>query len=314
MSRPETLQGVFTLSLDCEGLWGMADQKAALQARQINNVTLTDAYEFIYSTLDRAGLKATAAFVTCFASEPDAVLNQIQAIEQLAFYSPEWFVNVLGELKAGHLDGWNGSSHFRLLKQAGHEMAWHGATHMPLNEQTSLLAVDLEVQLAKKLFANLGYDPTTIVFPRNLIGHLGRLRSAGFNTYRSSPPGGFIGRVGSLLSEWNVRDTRVSGKPVLLNEWHVSPAGFFFNWPSGLRRLVPIDVTVQRWKSLLRSAALQGGYVHMWFHPHNLITAPAMKMAFAEVIREVGELVLSRDLVNLTIEQANTHFAFQGSQ
>jgi hypothetical protein len=75
-----------------------------------------------------------------------------------------------------------------------------------------------------------------------------------------------------------------------------------------MRSLVPVAVTIQRWKSLLRSAAAQGGYVHMWFHPHNLITAPAMKVAFAEIMREVGRMVRTGDLVNLTMAQANLYY------
>jgi hypothetical protein len=308
------LPGSFTLSLDCEGLWGMADQQAVVRTGQINDLALRQTYEFINRTLGDAGLQATAAFVTCFAAEIDAVLSEIHAIEQLACYSPKWFANVLPALKAGRTAGWNGAAYFRSLKQAGHEMAWHGATHLPLTAQTPAQAVDLEIQLAKRLFADLGHSPSSIVFPRNLVGHLALLRSAGFSTYRSNPSSSFFGRVGSLASEWNILDTRVSGKPVLINEWHVSPAGFFLNWPSGIRSLVPIAVTVQRWKSLLRCAAAQGGYVHMWFHPHNLITAPSMKVAFAEIMREVGQMVRTGKLVNLTMAQANTYYVTKGAQ
>ena len=93
-----------------------------------------------------------------------------------------------------------------------------------------------------------------------------------------------------------------------MDGWHVSPAGFFLNWPSGVRAMVPVPVTVMRWKSLLRSAVEQGGYVHMWFHPHNLITAPAMKVAFAQIMKEVGQLVRSGDMVSLTMSEANAHF------
>lgn len=49
-------------------------------------------------------------------------------------------------------------------------------------------------------------------------------------------------------------------------------------------------------------------YVHMWFHPHNLITAPAMRWVFADLMREVGQWVRTGDLVNLTIAEANDYF------
>lgn len=187
-------------------------------------------------------------------------------------------------------------------------MAWHGATHMPLTASTPAAAVALELALAKALFGDLGHAPESVVFPRNQIGHLQLLRTAGFNTYRASPPGGFVGRLGSLAREWHVFDDQVGAKPTLHEGWSVSPAGFFLNWPSGLRAAVPVGVTVKRWKSLLRHAAATGGYVHMWFHPHNLITAPAMKLAFEQVIQEAGHLVRSGHMACLTMAEANAHF------
>lgn len=299
----------FTLSLDCEGLWGMADQYAVVSAGAINDVALGDAYAFIRHTLDASGLRATAAFVSCFAAGAEAVRNQRVTLEQLASHAPTWFSQVLPVIRAGRMDGWDGARHYQALKQAGHEMAWHGATHLPLTQDTPTMAVDLEVQLAQTLGAELGQMPKTIVFPRNRVGHLSRLRSAGFTTYRASPPEGFAGRLGSLASEWRVFDNRVHDVPQLKDDWFVSPAGFFLNWPSGVRAMVPSGVTVARWKSLLHRAAAQGGYVHMWFHPHNLITAPAMKPTFKAIMQEVGHMVRAGDIVNLTMEEANAAFA-----
>lgn len=37
-------QGVFTLSLDCEGLWGMADNRHVMTSGTINATSLDDAY------------------------------------------------------------------------------------------------------------------------------------------------------------------------------------------------------------------------------------------------------------------------------
>jgi hypothetical protein len=56
---------------------------------------------------------------------------------------------------------------------------------------------------------------------------------------------------------------------------------------------------------MLRSAITKGGYLHMWLHPHNLITAPAMQIAFEEVIGYAGQLVKAGDLINPTMAEAN---------
>jgi len=304
-----SLPAAFTLSLDCEGLWGMADQQSLVCSGKINDAALGVAYEFIRCIMAESSLRATAAFVSCFAAEPDAIQQQMRLLESLALYSPNWFAQIMPALRSGQLNGWNGAKYFQALKLAGHEMAWHGSTHMPLIEQTPAEAVKLEIQLAQVLMADLGQTPGTIVFPRNQVGHLNQLRVANFHTYRASPPSSLANRLGSLVSEWNVFDNRVNDRPALRGGWHVSPPGYFLNWPSGLRSMVPLAVTIQRWKSLLRCAVEQGGYVHMWFHPHNLITAPAMKGAFEQIMKEVGQLVRSGDMVNLTMSEANAHFA-----
>lgn len=299
----------FNLSLDCEGLWGMSDQPQILNSGRINDASLTDAYQFILDTLAVNDLKVTAAFVTAFAASTEVLLQNLDILDEMASLNPNWFATVLPALKHGRLNGWNGTSHYRALLATGNEMAWHGATHLPLSETTCPEALELELLLADKLFRELGHTPRTIIFPRNQVGHLNRLRRAGFTTYRASPPGGWSGRVGNLLNEWRFQDNRVAAKPTLKDGWQVSPAGYFLNWPAGVRALIPGAVTVRRWKSLLRAAVEHDGYVHLWFHPHNLITAPAMKEVFAEIMREVGQYVRTGDMLNLTIAEANHHFA-----
>ena len=299
----------FTLSLDCEGLWGMADQSSVVNAGLICDASLAQAYGLISRVLDVNGVKATCAFVSAFAAGAEALRAQVSLLRELASQSPAWFAQVLPAIEGGRIDGWFGEAFYAALRAAGHEMAWHGATHLSLADQTSANAVELELQLAARLFKALGYSPQSIVFPRNLVGHLDQLQRAGFQTYRAGPPAGFTGRLAGLINEWNVLDGRVQSKPYTLHGWHISPAGFFLNWPSGARSLVPIAVTVSRWKSLLRAAVEQGGYVHMWFHPHNLITAPAMQGAFEQIMNEVGQLVRSGDMASLTMSEANAHFA-----
>ena len=304
----ETRAG-FTLSLDCEGLWGMADQPKVVNAGLICDASLAQAYGLISRVLEVNRLKATCAFVSAFAAGAEALRAHVPLLRELASQSPVWFAQVLPAIEGRRTDGWFGKDFYALLRGAGHEMAWHGATHLSLAEHTSADAVELELQLAARLFEALGHSPQSIVFPRNLVGHLEQLQRAGFQTYRARPPAGFTGRLSGLLSDWNVLDGRVQARPLNQHGWHVSPAGFFLNWPSGARSLVPVSVTVSRWKSLLRAAVEQGGYVHMWFHPHNLITAPAMQSAFEQIMNEVGQLVRSGDMASLTMSEANAHFA-----
>jgi hypothetical protein len=302
-------KSVFTISLDCEGLWGMADNAALINSAVINESTLRNAYDFLLKTLSDVDLKATAAFVTAFASDWDAVRENRSLLEKMAGINPEWFINVLPVIQRCSTGGaWTGADFYQLMFKAGHEMAWHGASHLPLNEKTSPEAVELELELASRLFQNLDQVPKTIIFPRNQIGHLNKLRTLGFTAYRASPKAGIVRRLSGLANEWNVFDGGTIENPMIESGWQVSPAGCFLNWPSGIRRLIPVSVTIKRWKSLLRHAAERGRFVHMWFHPHNLITAPNMRYAFKEIVSYAGELVRSGDLLNLTIAEANKYY------
>lgn len=292
----------------------MADDPRVVNRGRICDASLAAAYRIILDALARNGLRATAAFVTMFAVRPEVAVGSLDALKAMAALNPSWFSNVVSAFSRGDRNGWSGHAYHDAMRAAGHELGWHGATHMPLHECTSAEAVERELTLATTLFAELGYTPRTIVFPRNQVGHLEPLRRAGFETYRAGSSGTLAERVTNLLHEWNLSDRRVGAKPMTEAGWHVSPAGHFLNWPSGVRSLVPVDVTIRRWKSMLRTAVETGGYVHMWFHPHNLITAPAMIIAFEEIMREVGRLVRSRDMVNLTMAEANSHFRAGGTR
>jgi hypothetical protein len=306
--------GRFTLSLDCEGLWGMADQSKVLNSSLINRQSLDFAYDLIVATLNKEEIKSTCAFVTAFSLDAETLCDSLSYFNEISKYKPEWFNEILPRLRGGGdaLDGFIGGSYWRSMMQEGHEMAWHGTTHMPLDDQTCIEAVELELQFAKQLFHKLAHTPTSVVFPRNLVGHLDLLHSFGFTTYRASKNQNLSSKILNLLSEYHVYDGRIYDEPIFKDGWNVSPAGFFLNWPYGVRALIPAAVTIKRWKSLLRKAAEKGGYVHMWFHPHNLITAPSMQVIFIEIMREVGALIRQGDLQSVTMAEARYLHDFKG--
>jgi peptidoglycan/xylan/chitin deacetylase (PgdA/CDA1 family) len=303
-----TTAAVFTLSLDCEGLWGMADQEKIVRGGDICQKSLQDAYGFIRRILDRNQVPATCAFVSAFAVGRETLRQHSSLLQELAASSPSWFTHILPAVLQDHLDGWTGDEFYRDLHRDGHEMAWHGATHLSLANSTPDAAVELELLLAQRLFEVLGERPRTIVFPRNDIGHLPRLLASGFTCYRAGSTGHVLDRLGQLARELNVRDRGNAETPYTRDGWLVSPPGWFLNRPKGVRSLVPVAVTISRWRSMLNAAVADGKYVHMWFHPHNLITGPAMRDAFEAVMAHVGDLTRTGDLVALTMDSANRHF------
>ena len=67
-------KGVFTLSLDCEGLWGVADHLGASTA-SINQNSLSEVYTYIEDVLSHHSIKATYAFTTLFTQDEADILK-----------------------------------------------------------------------------------------------------------------------------------------------------------------------------------------------------------------------------------------------
>jgi hypothetical protein len=131
-------------------------------------------------------------------------------------------------------------------------------------------------------------ESRTFVYPRNLIAHPELLARHGFLGFRTARPA--RSRSASLLSEFNLFET--AQQPESCREIVHIPSGFFLNWRSGLRRLVPAEVTRLRAKRLLAAAASDGGIVHYWLHPENIASAPATLEPFRALASEVAR---SRD-------------------
>jgi hypothetical protein len=68
------------------------------------------------------------------------------------------------------------------------------------------------------------------------------------------------------------------------------PAGYFINWRSGARRLVPVGLSSLRARLLLERAASCNGIVHYWTHPENIASAPDTLKVLRRIIRHAAEM------------------------
>lgn len=174
-------------------------------------------------------------------------------------------------------------------------MAWHGGTHLSLGENTARRSIELELQLAQTLAPVAGFKPTSVIYPRNCVGHQALLQAHGFTSYRKAPwqkqGGALWRRVCQLGKEFNVLAQASCQFPAKEHAMVAHPGGDFLNWPRGARALATPAMTIARWKSLLKSARVGGRYLHMWFHPHNLITAPEMAFTFEAIMELVAQEV-----------------------
>ena len=78
----------------------------------------------------------------------------------------------------------------------------------------------------------------------------------------------------------------------LVSDMVAVPPGYFLNWRSGARRLVPRWATRWRWRSIIEDAVNNDRVAHVWLHPHNIITSPEtlelLDFLLVEVVQRGG--------------------------
>lgn len=320
--------GIFTMSFDCEGLWGPSTLTPFLR-EHLTEDRLRSVYQQLVDLFERYDLKATFAFVGLFTLTRDEVLQH-----------PHWFETASGQqwprtqeflnaVHAGHTSGWLSPSSFDIVQCRGrHELGTHGFQHLAIVDQ-QLTEQDFarELQLAVEAGQLRGHLPRTLIYPRNQVRFEEQLKPHGIVGYRD-----FIGmrRLPLPVSEsvqlkWDAlaalaREVDLWAKPhpAFNSPWStgargaidganaasdhpvIIPPGYFFNWRVGLRSRIPPRVTVARWSQLLHRATQSGGMVHLWAHPHNFITGRDQLECFEAVLKIAAEHVRRGSLLNLT--------------
>lgn len=269
------MPGWFILSLDCEGKWGVADLLAEAHHRTLSDERIRNAYEAIVRLLADLSVPATFAVTELFLRSRDELMalprDEIGA--RLPYSAPAF-----DDLARGSGEGWSAPWLPDLIGR-DHERACHGVTHTPWTAMTREQA-RFELSLA------LEPEGRTFIHPRNAVAHLDLIEEAGFAGYRLPPPR--RSRAMSMASEFNpfVR-AEPSPPPASLQP---IPGGYFINWLSGLRRIVPKAVTRLRARRVLEDAARNGKVAHFWTHPENIAAAPATLDNLAAVLEEVASL------------------------
>jgi hypothetical protein len=263
----------FILSLDCEGKWGVTHHLGAREHRTLTDANLRRAYRSIIDLLDDFDLSATFAFVGLFGESNSSFKRLRPAVENLALKAPTYIKPALLDIDSGSGEGWHGEWAVSLVENASvqHEIALQGVTHVPWDQMTDAFVAD-EMAIYRELTGPVR-NSRTMVYPRNRVAHTRLLPEYGIEGYRMAPCP--RSRARSLAAEFNLfakseQDSAWSGEGAV-----AIPAGYFVNWQSGLRRLVPIAVSEKRFAKLLANAEMIDGLVHFWLHPENVASAPA---------------------------------------
>lgn len=334
------LPGVFTMSFDCEGLWGPSTLTPLLRQR-ITQENLVAAYQGLRDVLDQHALRATFAFVGAFVLSPDEVRQH-----------PDWFETVSGRqwprtqefleaLSKGQTSGWLSPECLEIIRRAGcHELGTHGFQHIALQDHALTRAdFERELSLAAAVGRLKNFTSRTLVFPRNQVGFVDSLAPAGISGFREylgmrrldlALPESLqvrwdaLAALGRELKLWqkpqpHPPQNMATAHPATSESEHLLPfsttgrtshssvvtipAGYFLNWRVGLRQRIPVKLSVARWSRMLAYAAQHGGMVHLWSHPHNFITGDRQLEFFGEILREAATWVRRGDLLNLTQDE-----------
>lgn len=269
------MTGYFTLSLDCEGKWGVADLLGDFHHRTLGDARLHEAYSAITSLLEEKGMAATFAFTELFLRSRDELLSL--PVDELVHTLP-YARSAFDDLRSGSGEGWAAPWALEMVGNR-HEIACHGVTHTPWTDMSRDQA-RYELSIVPRPRGG------TFIYPRNAVAHLDVLEEAGFAGYRLAPPR--TSRVRSLAREANLL-TPAEPLPAPAGLQPI-PAGHFINWVSGLRRLVPPALTRLRARKILERAARSGGVAHFWTHPENIASAPGTLANLRAVLEEAAEL------------------------
>lgn len=287
-------KGIFILSFDCEGKWGMADHINAYHETHFTSANIQNVYTQILGTLKTYNLPASFAFVTAFTQS----VEQFHQHKDLFYNTPQsykaWLAKFYHDMENQRYEGWFCPEPLQMVSDDGrHDIGSHSCFHRAFSEiELTLEDAEYDFRASQEM---LKYKPNTFIYPRNVVGFTPLLKKYGYIGYRhgNAYKTNTLGRLQNFAAEFNIATPAESS----IAEGIV-PAGYFLNWPHGLRKTVPDNVTKLRWRNILNDAVKNKGVAHMWFHPHNFINHPQMVQNFAHIIRLVAKY---RDNDQLTV-------------
>lgn len=195
---------------------------------------------------------------------------------------------VVGKLTEKGDDPWfhnPGLFEYLLDADVEHDIGLHSYGHPSFTDLSEAEARE-DVEAGVNALQDWNISPRSFIYPRGRVSHPSVLSEYGIECYRSEHSSSKIASLKQLIS------------PPVIN----SPE---FPGPTGP---IPVPETMflassrplwhRHWrvKRALRRATAEGGFVHLWWHPHNVITQPNLLGLITDVFEQVRELNRSGDL------------------
>lgn len=247
------MKGTLTISIDLELAWGVWDSLTPEQLRMAETAERPISAALI-ELFDRHSIQATWAMVAALLDEKSAALRPGS---KTCWFAPD-IVEHLTSAKTRH------------------EIGTHSGRHVYFDRIDASEAED-DLGFARDIHRANGLAFTSMVFPRNEVGHLPQLASVGLRTFRGpdAGPATAMRRISRSLGQAaNLAEKALPLPPPVVEAKRSDgmidvPGSMLLMGRNGVRRFVLPLVTRAKLKSGLERARRAGGIFHLWFHPSN---------------------------------------------
>lgn len=222
--------------------------------------------------------------------------------------SPAWFASDPGGNAAEH-PLWFAPDLLADLESrpTDHEVGSHSFSHVEFGDATRATA---DAELAAATAAS-ETTLTSLVFPRNRIGHLDVLADHGFTCYRGLMPRWYddtvlrpAAKATNMVAQFSA--PRVSHPTVDEHGLVDIPASLdlfgFEGWARSLAAPFVTDPLVRQVKAGIERAVSEDGVFHLWFHPNDVQT-PAHLDRVRTVLAHIAERRAANDITVETMSE-----------
>jgi hypothetical protein len=302
-------RGVIVISIDTEQIWGHFDltDETGYCRRFPDCVAVHDR---LLNCLCAANISATWTVVGAltlsgtsggqdprFAGLPQAWVATVPAGDETS--APLWYRR----------------SFVKRLKDArvAQDVGLHGGlTHLIWGDpRTSEEVAWREFDAGQRALEEIGIQPRSFVFPRDLVDYLDILATHGIRCYRGRAPIlseklglNFAGRVARLTEEvGRLTPPPVWPEEVLHGLWNIPASMGLYSLGRAASRLAPVRWRLDRVRLGIAAAVRRHGIFHLCFHPQNLAESAWAFSAFETIVQEIAKWRDAEGVEILTMNQ-----------
>ncbi len=296
------MMGKLIISLDFEMMWGVKDFATPEDYGKSNIYTVPCVIERLLNLFTKYGVHATFATVGfIFLKNKEVLLKSLPQKQpsyidkNLSPYTDNYIENIKPEYEQLYF----APNLIRLISNTpGMEIATHTASHYNcFAPGQTLEEFEEDLNTAKKIAEQEGYEIKSIVFPKNEVDgeYLKVCEDKGIYIYRGNAQK-FFGKTRGTLSRIFKRICRLADNYIPIDHATTYPLseiknGSYYNVRAS-RFLRPYSsklsflegLRLNRIKKEITKAAKRGEVYHLWWHPHNFGANTEKNLSFLEEI------------------------------